>query len=54
VAGQYLTNPPFTLGVQATEAKLQNMPFLRETNIATQRAAAAAGNGGGPDNGTAR
>jgi hypothetical protein len=53
-AGQYLTNPPFTLGVQATEAMLQNMPFLRETNIATQRAAAAAGNGGGPDNGNSR
>ncbi len=53
-AGQYLSNPPFTLGVQATESLLQTMPFLRETNIATQRAAAAAGNGGGPDNGMSR
>jgi hypothetical protein len=46
-AAQYLANPAFTLGPQATEAKLENMPFLRETNIATQRAAADAGNGTG-------
>ena len=46
-AARYLTNPAFTLGPQATEAKLQELPFLRETNIATQRANAAAGNGTG-------
>ena len=46
-AGQYLANPAFTLGPQMTEAKLQDLPFLRETNIATQRANAAAGNGTG-------
>jgi hypothetical protein len=47
LAAQYLANPAFTLGPQMTEAKLQDLPFLRETNIATQRANADAGNGTG-------
>jgi len=47
LAAQYLAGPAFTLGPQGTAARLQDLPFLRETNIATQRANAAAGNGTG-------
>ncbi len=46
-AAQYLTNPAFTLGPQLTEAKLENLPFMSVTNIATQRAAASLGDGSG-------
>lgn len=46
-ASQYLVAPVFTFGPQMTEAKLQDMPFLSQTNIATQRAAAAMSNGNG-------
>lgn len=46
-ATRYLVGPAFTLGPQLTEAKLQDMPFLSQTNIATQRAAAAMSNGNG-------
>ena len=53
-AARYLANPAFTLGPQATVAKLENMPFLSETNIATQRAAASAGNGTGTSDNDAR
>jgi hypothetical protein len=47
LAAQYLANPAFTLGPRGTESRLQDIPFLRETNIATQRANADAGNGTG-------
>lgn len=50
-AAQYLTNPIFTLGPRATEARLENLPFMSTTNVATQRASASMGNGsGGNDN----
>ncbi len=50
-AAQYLANRAFTLGPQMTEARLNNLPFLSTTNIATQRAVGALGNGsGGHDN----
>ncbi len=50
-AGQYLTNAAFTLGPQATEARLQDLPFLSAANIATMRAAGAVGNGSGVNDG---
>jgi len=46
-AAPYLANPAFTLGPLPTEAKLENLPFMSLTNIATQRAAASVGNGTG-------
>ena len=53
-AAQYLANPAFTLGPQMTEAKLVNMPFLSETNIATQRASASGENGLGDSDSSGR
>jgi len=44
---QYLTNPAFTLGPKLTEARLENLPFMSTTNVATQRAAASMGGGSG-------
>ena len=46
-AEQNLANPSFTLGAPMTVAKLENLPFMSVTNVATQRAASALGNGGG-------
>ncbi len=46
-AAQYLASPIFTLGPYATEARLENLPFMRATNIATQRAASYVGGSGG-------
>ena len=44
---QYLSNPAFTLGPQITEARLEQLPFMSLTNIATQRAASSIGDGSG-------
>ncbi len=46
-AARFLADPAFTLGPQLTEARLQNLPFLTVTNVATLRAAASMGNGSG-------
>ena len=44
---QYLDNPVFTLGPKLTEARLENLPFMSTTNIATQRAAGSISGGSG-------
>ena len=44
---QYLANPAFTLGPKLTEARLENLPFMSTTNVATLRAAASMGGGSG-------
>ena len=48
---QYLSNPAFTLGPQITEARLEQLPFMSLTNIATQRAASSIGDGSGTSDG---
>jgi hypothetical protein len=53
-AAAYLANPAFTLGPAATEAKLMDLPFMPQVNIATQRANAAAGNGTGASSNNSR